>query len=105
MLTNIIPDAWRQRVYAVYALVATAEGAMLTAYSTIHAATPSWLLIAMAVTVYLAIPIGATAASNVPTPAPAPVPVVVAPVVPDPIVATPTPTATDQPAAEVVPAP
>ena len=71
MLTNIIPDAWRKAVYAVYALAATAEGAMLTAYSTIHAPMPSWLLIAMSVTVYVGIAIGAVAASNTPTP-PAP---------------------------------
>jgi hypothetical protein len=70
MLTNIIPASWRKGVYATYALAATAEGAMLTAYSTIHALTPSWLLIAMSVTVYVGIAVGAVAASNVPAPAP-----------------------------------
>ena len=73
MLTNIIPDAWRKAIYAVFALIAAAEGAMHTAYTTIGAADPKWLMIALAVTVYVGIAIGAVAASNtaVPTPAPA----------------------------------
>jgi hypothetical protein len=74
MLTNIIPDTSRKVVYAVFALIAAAEGAMHTAYTTIGAADPKWLMIALAVTVYVGIAIGAVAASNVPSPAPAPAP-------------------------------
>jgi len=70
MLTNIIPAAWRQRVYAIFALIAAAEGAMHTAYTTIGAADPKWLMIALAVTVYVGIAIGAVAASNIPATTP-----------------------------------
>ena len=72
MLTNIIPAAWRQRVYAIFALIAAAEGAMHTAYTTIGAADPKWLMIALAVTVYVGIAIGAVAASNITAPGNAP---------------------------------
>ena len=93
MLTDIIPASWRKVIYAIFALASTDEGAMLTAYSTIDAATPSWLLIAMSVSVYVGIAVGAVAASNTPTvPAPATpilVPVQVAPVVVTPVDPTP----------------
>ncbi len=93
MLTDIIPASWRKAVYAVFALVATAEGAMHTAYVTIGAADPKWLLIALSVTAYVGIAVGAVAAANVSSSTPP-----VAPVVPVQTVAT------EPPAAPVTPA-
>ena len=89
MLTDIIPASWRKGVYAIFALIAAAEGAMHTAYSTIGAADPKWLMIALAVTVYVGVAIGAVAASNVPAPAPVPVTIVPSVVALDPVTSVP----------------
>jgi len=69
MLTNIIPAAWRQRVYAAYALVIVALGATQVGYVTAQAAQPTWLAIAVDVVAYLGVAIGVMAASNI-TPVP-----------------------------------
>ena len=82
MLTDIIPASWRKAVYAIFALIAAAEGAMHTAYVTIGVADPKWLLIALSVTAYVGIAIGAVAASNI-------TPVTRPPVTPAAVVAVP----------------
>lgn len=70
MLTDIIPAAWRQRVYAAYALVIVALGATQVGFVTAQIAQPVWLTVALATAAYLGVAIGAMAASNTPTPAP-----------------------------------
>ena len=90
MLTNIIPAAWRQRVYVAYALAIVALGAIAAGFAAAQLSQPSWLIVAGAVLLYIGAAIGATAASNMPAPAPTPVSVtynVMAAVAPDPVVA------------------
>ena len=65
MLTNIIPAAWRQRVYAAYALVIVALGAIAAGFAAAQLSQPSWLIVAGAVLLYVGAAIGATAASNI----------------------------------------
>ncbi len=71
MLKDIIPTAWRQRVYVAYALIVVLEGALQVGYATIAHEMPVWLLVALAVTAYLGAAIGAMAASNPTQPVPA----------------------------------
>jgi len=65
MLTNIIPAAWRQRVYAAYALIIVLLGATQVGYVTAKVDQPVWLAIAVDVVAYLGVAIGAMAASNI----------------------------------------
>ena len=69
MLTNIIPAAWRQRVYAAYALIIVLLGATQVGYVTAKVDQPVWLAIAVDVVAYLGVAIGVMAASNI-TPVP-----------------------------------
>ena len=73
MLTDIIPAAWRARVYAIFALVGVALGVTQTIYLSTATAQPGWLTAALAVYAVVGTAIGAVAKANVPTgQAPAP---------------------------------
>ena len=72
MLTDIIPAAWRARVYAIFALVGVALGVTQTIYLSTATAQPGWLTAALAVYAVIGTAIGAVAKANVPTPDPAP---------------------------------
>lgn len=73
MLTDIIPAAWRARVYAIFALVGVALGVTQTIYLSTATAQPGWLTAALAVYAVIGTAIGAVAKANVPTPDAAPV--------------------------------
>lgn len=70
MLTDIIPAAWRARVYAVYSFVGLALGITQTIYMSTATAQPGWLTVAFAVYAIIGTAIGAVAKANVPVPTP-----------------------------------
>jgi len=70
MLTDIIPAAWRKGIYAAYALVIVALGAVQVGFVTAQIGQPKWLTVALATAAYLGVAIGAMAASNTPAAAP-----------------------------------
>lgn len=74
MLTDIIPAAWRARVYAVYALIGLALGVTQTVYLTTATAQPGWLTASLAVYAVVGTAIGSVAKANVPTQDPQPTP-------------------------------
>ena len=75
MLTDIIPAEWRARVYAIFAALAAALGAVQVVYVATATPQPVWLTAALAVLAFIGTAIGAVAKANVPTssePAPEP---------------------------------
>lgn len=62
-----IPPAARKTVYAVYATLGLALGAVQVGYSAAEAGQPTWLTVALAVFAFVGTAIGATAATNTPT--------------------------------------
>ena len=64
-LTGILPAKARKYVYAVYALVGVALGAIQVGYGVTE---PQWLTVSLAVYAFLGAALGLTAASNVPSP-------------------------------------
>jgi hypothetical protein len=65
MLTDILPATARKKVYAIYALLGVALGAVQVAYLNL-AGQPQWLTVALAVFGFVGTALGATAASNTP---------------------------------------
>jgi hypothetical protein len=65
MLKDIIPAAWRKKVYAVYALVGLTFGAITAGIAAVEGAQPEWLGIALAVYAFVGAPLGLTAGGNV----------------------------------------
>lgn len=61
MLTDLIPAAWRQPIYAVYAVL----GVVLGAWQLAQSPAPGWLVTALTVYGFVGTAIGAVAASNV----------------------------------------
>lgn len=61
-LNDIIPAAWRKPVYAVYALIGVALGAIASAYGPEH--VPAWHAVATNVFLYVGGAFGLTAAAN-----------------------------------------
>lgn len=64
ILVDIIPAAWRKWIYAAYAVAGLVVGTVQVALEP----DPAWIAPALAVLAYLAVPLGATAASNTPAP-------------------------------------
>lgn len=60
---TLIPDAWRKWIYVAYATAGLVTGAVQVALEP----DPGWVAPTLAVLAYLAVPLGATAASNVTT--------------------------------------
>jgi ABC-type xylose transport system permease subunit len=75
-LKDIIPAAWRQIVYAVYAVIGFIIGGVQVAYATAGEGQPEWLLVALAVLAYAGVALGIVAGSNVTPPEPVQVEVV-----------------------------
>jgi hypothetical protein len=71
MLTDIIPAAWRARVYAAYAVVAAAFGVVQIVYIATASPQPVWLTASLAAVAAIGTAIGTVANANV-TPDPAP---------------------------------
>lgn len=61
----LLPARARQAVYVVYGTVALSVSGAQVGYASLSIPNPSWLTVALAVTAFLAVPIGAIAASNV----------------------------------------
>lgn len=62
MLNDIIPAAWRKPIYAVFAVVGVALGAVASAYGPEH--VPTWHAVTMNVYLYIGGALGFTAAAN-----------------------------------------
>lgn len=90
IITNHTVRKW---LYGIYGLVAIAAAAAQVAYASLHVADPSWLVAAIAVIAFLAIPFAGLAAANTPPSTPA---------VSDPVTA---PVATMASVPAVIPAP
>jgi hypothetical protein len=65
ILTDILPDEWRKRIYVAWALIGLAIGAVQVGFSTAGAEQPVALTVAEAVFAFLAAGLGLTAASNI----------------------------------------
>lgn len=68
MLTDIIPAAWRKRVYAIYAAIGLALGIVQTVYLSTATAQPGWLTTAFAVFALVGTAFGLVANQNVTLP-------------------------------------
>ena len=62
MLNDIIPAAWRKPIYAVFAVVGVALGAVASVYGPEH--VPAWHAVTMNVYLYVGGALGFTAAAN-----------------------------------------
>ena len=62
MLNDVIPAAWRKPIYAVFAVVGVALGAVASAYGPEH--VPAWHAVTMNVYLYVGGALGFTAAAN-----------------------------------------
>jgi MFS family permease len=69
MLTDIIPPEWRGRVYAIFAALGAALGAVQVVYIVTDTSQPVWLTAALAVLAFVGTAIGAVAKANVNPPA------------------------------------
>ena len=67
-LTDALTPSWRKRLYVTYAGTALVVGGTQAFYLAASIDQPLWLTGALGVLAYLAIPFGATAASNITTP-------------------------------------
>ena len=67
-LTDILPAQVRRILYAVYALIGLALGAVQVGYSAGALGQPSWLIVTWAVFGFVGTGLGLTAASNITTP-------------------------------------
>jgi hypothetical protein len=63
-VTDILSPATRQKVYAVFALLGVALGAVQVAFSAADSGQPEWLTVTLAVYAFLGGALGLTAASN-----------------------------------------
>lgn len=61
----LLPAKARQLIYVGYGLVALAVSGTQVGYSSLSIDNPPWLTVAVAVTAFLAVPVGAIAATNV----------------------------------------
>lgn len=67
VLTNIIPAKARQTVYAIYALLGVALGAVQVAFLNGSSGQPAWLTTTLAVYAFVGTALGLTAAANTPS--------------------------------------
>ena len=65
MLTDIIPAAWRKRVYVAYAALAGILGLVQVLYSTTGTPQPGWLTVTLAVVAFVGASMGSMAGANV----------------------------------------
>ena len=84
MLTDIIPAAWRAKVYAAYAIVTALLATGATIFAILQMPQPTWFTITGTIVIGLGTAFGLVAKANVLIPAPA------APADPQPV----TPTST-----------
>lgn len=65
-MREILPAAWRRRIYVGYAVTGVGIGATQVGFQSAGADQPTALTVVLAVYAYLGIALGFTAASNTP---------------------------------------